>query len=413
MTVQISFVPKPVGARGPAPSDQFNDMLASLLYDLTNVGTQGNVNELGILNVSKLLFQEFMNSRNLAEEYAESVRIQSKLKAILGETIYNFISFRSMRGPEWYISFDNIPAARQARVEPIYGQVLLPYNDVVQRMFSLNPETGEPIIPSTLNYTVSGEDNGGVVEEGTVKKAFNGSNRDYWIRKVSFPESSDVSSVAVTLTVTLPDTYVDRSNMLTLHAFPMGQLEVEELKYSTDSSDPSIDIPGFTPLRGASFARWHFADLAITRIKITLRQRNFIEENGQKVFYLGAQEIGLQLVDFDKTVGEIQPSNNNGVVAVLEAPEGYKFDLLTRLFSAPEYSTILSDAGIMIKIYSDSALTNLVWSSYDDPRLEDSPVDVSGLGVSKLYMLVNLSFITGTGVSPLLNDILIGYNVRT
>jgi hypothetical protein len=413
MAVQQTFYPKPPANRGPHSSDDDSDMLVAMQTDLANIIALVNANEISILDANKLLFNEFTNASNFARRHLEDARNAHLLAALKGEEMFNFIGFRSFVGPNYYISYEGIDLARRARVEPIYGHALLPYNDIQNVVFTINPETDEPILPDELDYLATGEGEDGAhdVTEGTVRNAFNGNNRSYWIRKVRFPMNADVDSVAVTLDITLPSTNITYSNMLNLHPYPLGQLDVEELKYSTDGSDPSIDLPGFSLVRGARFERWHFSELAMTKVRIKLRQRHFVAEDGYKVFYLGAQEIGLQLVGFDKTVGLAQPVDNNGLVVVLEAPTGYKFETLARLYSDPDYSVSGSDAGVLIKIYGDAALTDLQWSSYDMDRLEVSPKDVSTLGTDKLYMLVNLSFITGEAKSPLLNNIVVGYDV--
>jgi hypothetical protein len=412
MTVTKTFTPRPTESRGPADSDKFNDMLAEIHHDLTNVVDQVNRNESSARNISKLLFQEFMNARNLSARYKEDVENQQLLDAKLSNDIYTLMGFRTMAGPNYYVDFTNIPVARRARVEAQYGTVILPYNYIVNRMYAIDPETGDPLIPGDLRYTLTWDADGATeLDDGTVKNAFNGNNRDYWIAKASFPLDSDVDNVGVTLNVTMPDTLVSDTNMINIHPFPLGQLEIEELLYSTTTADPSTDLLTGT-VRSAGFERWHFSDLSITKLQIGLRQRHFIEEDGKKVFYIGAQEIASQLVDFDKTSGEAQPSDNNGLILVVDAPSGYKFNILKRLYSVPGYESMPSNE-IGIRIYTDSGLTSLAWSSYTDPKLEDSNVDISSESVSTIYILVTLAFITGQGQSPVLNDIVLGYDTTT
>jgi hypothetical protein len=410
MTVERTFISRPEGERGAASSEDFDAMLGELATDLSAFAAQINANENGIRNMSRLLFEEFMNARNHAARHAEDVRNQNKLAAILNNTIYTMVGFRSFRGPDYYVTYDNVPSSRRARIEPLYGEMLLPFDDVENRMYTEDPESGTPVLPEQLSYTLTPEDNGGTATGGTVNHAFNGNNRDYWIRKVAFPLESDVDSVAVELDITLPDTFISSSNMLVLHPYPLGQLEVEEIKYATTNVTPTTDLPGFSVARGVGFKRWHFDDLSIVRLKIKLRQRNFIEENGQKVFYLGAQEIALQLIGFDKTAGQAQPINNNSAIVVVEAPDGYNFNVLNRLYSVPDYATFTSDE-IAFRIYADAALTDLVWDSTTMSRLEDSSVDISSRSTDKIYILVNLAFLTSEGKSPILDDIVLGYTV--
>jgi hypothetical protein len=413
MSVQPSFVPKPATGHGPSSSEEFNDMVAAILKDVSALATQANTNETSIENVGKLLFQEFMNARNTSAARIEDIRRANYLAAVRGEDIDNFVSFRFFRGPEYYLTYEGIAAERKARVEPIYGQALLPYNNVVNRMYAVDPETGDPILADGVDAVVTGEgEEGATVTEGDPLKAFNGQNREYWVRKVAFPLEHDVSDVAAEIEVSTPDVFAGQANMLTIHPYPLGQLDVEEILYSVDASDPSLTLTGFTLIRGAGFTRWVFPTLGITKLKIKFRQRNFVEEDGKKVFYLGAQEIGLQLVEFDQTAGEVQRTNNNSVVAVLEAPDGYFFGQLKRLFTLPDYATALDETGIRLYIFTDEDLTAQVWSSYDDPRLEDTPVDVSGGSFEKLYILVNLQYLD-TGITPLLDDIVITYDLTT
>lgn len=413
MSVQPTFVPKPSSRRGPDSSDDFNDMLAAIQMDLQNLADQANVNEVSIKTVHRLVFHEFMNSRNLAARYAEDCRNQSLIKAILGQDIFNFVSFRTFRPPEAYISFDGLIEQRRARVEPMYGSVMLPYNFVVNRLYAVDPETGSTILPTNLDAVVTGinDSNAMKIEEGDVTKAFNGNNQDYWVRKVSFALEQDVDYVGADILITLPDTLVDRCNLLTIHPFPLGQLEIENIWYSTTSADPTTVLPGFSKVRGAGFERWHFPEVSMTKLKVRIIQRNFVEENGLKVFYLGAQEIAQQLIALDQTPAQLEPTDSNGVVVVIEAPEAYYFNNLKRLYTIPAFSTILNEAGIRVYIFTDEALTNQVWSSYDDPKLEDSPVYVGDLALSKIYVLVTLQFLQGTGLSPILNDLLLGYDV--
>jgi len=415
MTVQPSFVPKPSSNRGPADSEDYNDMIAALLYDNQAFATQINTNEAQLLATNRLLFNEFMNARNSARSRFEGIRENSLVNAKTGADIYNLVNFRTFRGPEYYITQDDLATARRARVSPQYGHVLLPYNRTVNRMFTINSETGEAVTPFGIDVEITGVNDGSAssIDNGTPTNMFNGSNRDYWVRKVEFPVESDISSVGVEVLVTLPDDFADRINMMTLHAYPLEQLDIESIYYSLDASDPTTLLTDFTTVRGAGFERWHFSGLAITKLKVTMRQRNFIEEDGKKVFYIGAQELDMQLVEFDQTAGEVQLTDNNGLVVVLEAPEGYKFDVLKRLHSTPAYATALVETGVRIYIFANEGLTTQLWSSYDDQRLEDLNVDVSSQNADKLYMLVTLQFLTASSKSPVLDDILIGYSVTT
>ena len=409
---QPKTIARPLGRRGPFSSQSWDDTMADVRDDMVGLSEQSNKNEASIISMSRVLFAEAAASWDHAEKDNERVKASHQISARRGQAIDYFIGLRAFSGPTHYFDYGLIPVQRRVRLEPIYGQAMLPVNMLQNRFYYLDPETNMPVVPDELDVAVTGEnETGGTVTRGTLKYAFNGNNRDYWIRKVAFPLESDVDYVIAQVDVTVPDLIIDRSNMLVLHPFPLGQLDVLEIKYSTDASEPSINLPEFTPVRGVGYARWHFDDIAITKLRVRFRQPNFIEENGQKVFYLGAQEIGLQLMEVDKTSGESTPVNNNGVICVIEAPDNYKFNYLRGLISSPTYATVTNETGIRFRIFTDEDLTAQVWDSYNDDDLSVTPVYVGGADATKIYVLVTMSYLQASDMSPILDWIHATYDL--
>jgi len=408
--IGLRFKPRAFPRRGPTDSDALNAMTGEIGYDLSSIVTEVNALGAEIDRTHLIRFHEMAALRAHTDRLIADRQIRNAYAAAAGDPIITVVDFRGLLGPEFELSYDNIPSERRARVEPLYGQVILPYNNAVNRIYGVRTDTDDVTFLGTVTTTVTGYDQGGTAVTGTAKNAVNGNNQDYWIRKVKFPVASDVDYVEAEFQVDLPGSYVTQTNMLTLHPFPLGLVDITEIKYSSTTADPSIDLPGFSAVNCASFQRWHYSAITTTKIKIKLRQRHFIEENGYKVFYLGLQEVLLQLIDFDKTTVPATPSNGNGILVKIDAPSGYTFNQITRFTSSPAYAVAGSDNGIYYRIYSDSSLTTQQWYSFSDPAPQSTPLDLSSLGISSIYVLLNLEW--NSNQSPVVENFALKYTVQ-
>lgn len=416
MAVGIRTKRRPIARRGPSDSNDIGAFMDECVSDLSAIATEINAVETEGSRTHLVRYLESLALRSQLENVIEDRRIRNLFDAANGDAITSVVNFRGFIGADYEISYGAIAEARRARVEPVYGQVVLPYNNVVNRIYSVSPDTGEVVLPGSIETTVTGyNETGGTVVTGTQRYAVNGNNQNYWIRKIRFPLESDVDYIEVDFQVNLPVLYTTHVNMVSIHPFPLGLTDIEEIKYSSTTADPTIDLPGFAAINCAGFRRWHFIDTNMTKIKVKLRQRHFIEENGFKVFYVGMQELLVQLVDFDRTAnagaGPLGPTAGNGVVIRVDAPTGYTFNQLTRFYSNPTWATVLADNKIYWRIYSDSSLSSLLWSSWTDPAPQTTPVDLSALSLSSVYVVLTLEWDDSNNVSPVVERFAMKYTV--
>jgi hypothetical protein len=416
MTIGIRTKRRPAARRGPTSSEDYNAFQDEVATDLATVIAEVNAQTARIAETRTVRFLETAASRAAVETFVNDRRIRNAFDAAAGDPVTTVVDFGGFSGAGYEIMYGSLEEARRARVEPVYGQVTLPYNNVVNRVYGVNTTTGLPVMPSTVETEVVGyNESGGTVVSGTKKYAVNGMNQDYWIRKVRFPLASDVDYVEATFQVNLPVLHTSSMNMLSLHPFPLGWLDVLEILYSTTTADPSLALPGFSALNSVGFRRWHFADLAVTKVRVKLRQRHFTEENGFKVFYLGIQELACQLVDFDRTAnpvsGPLGPTLGNGVVTRIDAPDGRTFNQITRFASSPGWATGAVDNKIYWRIYADEALTNERWSSWDDPAPQDTPVDLTALALSSMYVVLTMEWDDAANTSPVVDNFALRYTV--
>lgn len=416
MSVATRTKRRPLPKRGPLPSNDINAFMGEVAGDLTTIATEVNALETEIDNVHLVRYHESMASRAQIDALYNDRKIRNLFAAAAGESLITPVDFRGLLGPDFEVSYQGLAEARRARVEPLYGQVLLPYNHAVNRIYGVDVDTGETVLPGTIEIEVTGFDQGGTVVTGTKKYAVNGNDQTYWIRKVRFAVESDVDYVEVTYQVNLPTVQTSYVNMISVHPFPIGLVDITELKYSSTTADPTTNVPGFTAVNCASYQRYHFADVSMTKVKIKLRQRNFVEEKGFKVFYLGMQELLLQLVEFDKTAntvpGPLGPNNGNGVAVRIDAPTGYIFNQITRFQSSPTYAIPASDNKIYFRIYQDANFASEIWSGWTDPAPQDTPLSIAALNLSSVYVLLTMEWDSTNSVSPVLDWFAMKYTVQ-
>lgn len=416
MAVTTRTIRKPLPRRGPIPTNDINAFMNTVPSDLTTLAAEINALSAEIDRVHLVRYMESLASRTQIDKLYNDRKIRNLFSAAVGDAITTVVDFRGLLGADFEISYTGLAEARRARVEPLYGQVLLPYNHCTNRVYGVDVDSGETVLPSTLEIEVTGYDQGGTVVAGTKKYAVNGNDQTYWIRKVRFPLESDVDYVEVEYQVNLPTTQTTYVNTISIHPFPVGLVDILELKYSSTTADPTTTVSGFSAVNCSSYQRYHFADTSMTKVKIKLRQRNFIEEKGFKVFYLGMQEMLLQLVDFDKTAntvsGPLGPTAGNGVVIRVDAPTGYTFNQLTRFQSSPTYAVPASDNKIFWRIYAESGLSTLLWSSWTDPAPQDTPIDLTGQALSSLYVVLTMEWNASNSVSPVVDWFGLKYTVE-
>lgn len=418
MTIGSRFTYRPAAKRGPKVSNDFNAMMGELQGDLTSIVTEVNALGTEIDRVHLTRYLESAAVRAHTDRLIRDREVRNIFDAAAGDPITTVVDLRGFLGPDFEIVYpDGMDQDRRARIEPIYGQMILPYDNVVNRIYGVNPDTGEVVMPGNVEITVTGyNDGGGTVTSGTKKYAVNGNNQDYWIREVRFPVASDVDYVEADFLIELPQMYTAYANLISIHPFPLGWADLLELKYSTTTAAPSADIPSFSAVNCSSFQRYHFVDTAITQIQVKIRQRHAVEKDGFKRFYLGLQELLVQLVDFTKTDSDdaSQSTYAHGAAVVrVDSPTGYDFEQITRFWSSPTYATTgnPTEAKIYYRIYVDEALTDLRWYSYSNPAPQSTAVDLSGEGFSSIYVLVSMEWESTSSVSPVLDAFALRYTV--
>ena len=416
-----------VPRRGQTSSQDFNDFQDLVVGDVRRMVAGINSNTDAVEKALQVLVAETRANREEIERLKNDAKVNMKMAASLGEHQIYFQDWRRTRD----IDYGSISDARKVRVNTVYGQATIPFNDVMERFFYKSLDTDKVVTDPGVTVEVTSVDEAGAAQvvTGTTSNAFNGVNESYWVREVLYDPKEDVDAVQCAIQASVPTSRIITSNMLVIHPYPIALVDVVEILYSLDSTDPSLSFsdlyPEATfPINNASFLRFVFPPLDITKIKVVLRQRAFSNRNGYKSFQYGLQELSLRLIDYDKTTYDPAssplPTDVNSVITVVECAEGYVFKDLMGFWSLPAYATLTgaSESGkygwpIYYRIYSDSALTDLLWDSYNNPLPQDTSVSVSAKRVSKVYVVVSTAFDTTKAVPPIIDYFALKYTTET
>lgn len=431
--VTTSSVRRPARYRGALSSADYNDTQEEIISDIQELSSAVNSLSSRLTSTANILNQENAHLRRQVDALREQQNYLEADAAAYGYIASRYVDFSNTEG----ITFPNgIDDSKSLMLSADFGEVTLPPNTVENKFYTTSLVSNKIVSPP-LSITVQGNfdkqegngvvnyEKGGKVFEGKPSYAFNGVNDLYWVRKVEFPLSSRVDEVECELTITVPEGSSSNANLIELYPYPNGSVDITELATASDLGNNFIRVPGFEPTDNITTRRYHFSPKGVDQVKIRLRQRNWVEENGKKVFVYGLQELGLKLVDYDKTY---QPEaigfgeNNSFIIAIPSVP-GYQFQDLYRVTSKPNFfAEDFSKRHIHLRLCRSLDYSNdVIWDSDTDLLPQDTN---QGLSVNSetIYGFVQLNFVKETGgvaspfavgTTPYLKGLGLSYTVQS
>ena len=320
-------------------------------------------------------------------------------------------------------SYNEFPLARRARFDPQYGIVTLPHLNSIS-LFRAKTAAGEPpvVLNADVEVSVSSDQTPAKKGHNSTEYIYDGRKDRQWVGYAKFPLDSNVTEVTWDITIQVPETAEKYANVLKLSALPQGHCDLTAVQYSASGATPSTDlISDFETITEFDDKQFVFEDTQLASIKISLRSRRWVEENGDKTFYVGIGDLDLQLVQYDETYGGVKSGlnkvQNTGFFDVIDIPkvdgvfnQTAYFDKINAVRVFPTASTSESSGtnnGIRVSIFSDSDLNTQVWDSISNASV---PKTISS-SVEKLYVVVELDPISDV-ITPVLEGYEIDYTVR-
>lgn len=405
--VNATSVRRPARFRGALTSADFNDSQEEMIHDIHELSNAVNSLNARLTNSVIILNNENAHLRRQVNALREQQDFQEKTAAQYGTLVHRFVDFSNTEG----ITFPNgLDDSKSIMLSAEFGEITLPANSIENKFYTTSLSSNRLVTPP-LNIRVSGTfdkglgeglvnyEKGGKVYEGKPEYAFNGINDLYWVRKVEFPIDSRVDEVECELTVTVPEGSSSNSNLVEVVPFPNGAVDVLELATASDLGNNFIRVDKFVPTDNLLARRYHFPSTVVDQVKIRLRQRNWVEENGKKVFYYGLQELGLKLIDYDKqfTPGGNFGTNNSLILAIPSVPG----TLITNLYSVTPKPNFLTEDFTKRHIHvrlcgSLDFSNNIIWDSDTNvaPQLASQVLPVNS---EVIYAFIQMNYVNSSG----------------
>ena len=399
----------PARYRGPLMSSRYNDFQEGVIEDIANIAMAVNSLSSDIYKSMLILANESSYLRRQVRALRGQQDYAEKVSAASSALTYRYIDVGDTRGITFLNDLDD---TRSSMLSADFGEITLPPNAIENKFYVTSLTNGVIVTPPDLAVSVKGTfdkvdgkglinyERGGRVIVGDPTLAFNGNNQTYWIRKVEFPLDSRVDQVECELTVSVPESVSTDSNTIEIMPFPNGTVDITEIATASDLGDNFIRVPKFEPVDNATASRYHFATKTVDQIKVRLRQRNWVEENGKKVFYYGLQELGLKFIDYDKnfTLNNTFGANNSFVIEI-PAPEGHGFNAIYRIDPMPNFfAEDINKRHIHLKISTSSDFSSgVLWNSDTTTPPQQNTSPINAFGASKLYAYVELNFVNDSG----------------
>lgn len=405
-----TVVRRPAKERGALSSADFNDFVEETVNDIVNLSSA--VNSLSS-SLTKMIVT-LQNENAYLRRQVDSIRNQNtyveKSNGSYGYVVSRFLDLNDTTGV-FYPNDTNDSFSIMVNAE--YGEATLPVNAIENKFFITSLTSGKIILPPDLSIGVTSlfdkgtgdgvvdYERGGIVTPGKPEWAVDGYPSHYWIRRVEFPIDSRVDQVECEFTVTVPDGTSSEANLIELTTFPNGTVDITSVSTASDLGDNYIVVPGFTPQDNMVATRWHFSSKTVEQIKIRMRQRNWVEESGKKVFYYGINDLSLKLVDYDKkwVPGSAFGSSNTFVIKV-DAPAGFGFDVIYRIDPEPNFFLEdLSSRHIHVRLSTSPDFSGQKWDSdtFLPPQKTSEPLRLGGN--ETIYVIVMMNFVESSSGS--------------
>ena len=399
---------------GPISSQDFNERIEQNYSDLIYLYNKYSVLDKKIAEIIERVVKENIFLSSAVNDLVDRIRVIESINT-------NQISLHSKSQIDLlpFVSTSYAIAASEALVfNDYYNHITLP--QVVGSSHSkikyVNITKGQ-VVPDFLETRIDpnisgGDGNGAVIDTTPVQNAFINQPDKVWRRNVILNEANPLG-VSMYFYIKRPAGAIGSSlaNSICFSPFPSSGVDVVKVEYTTVSSPSLSDKDSYYSFNAGHYdqeydalgkvapggwskvgsdtiinsgpLKFYCGEKAITAVRILLRQRNYVKENGSYVYTYGLSDIDVR---YEKFLGS-----------------GRTFIR----FNAPEGKTINEILNVSPKIYSHpQSVLNNVFSYRIFYPSGSNYVLVNPNTCSHVYIEVTLAMLDDK-VPPVLSDLII------
>jgi len=393
---------------GKFSSDEYNQFRRAVVDDLNDLVSTTNSLHSMLTDQLQRLKSETRFLKKRVFDLEKDVDYKKERAAKAGDRADDWVDFHDtarLTHPA------NHPDNLKVMIDSDFGQVTLPIRVAENKFFFQSLRDGSVISPADLvvtstsvfdKYDADGlidREPGGDLYESDPINAFDGSNVNIWERIVEYPLDSDVSEVEVEITAVVPSQSVAQSNTMYVRPFPYGEVDLTSVSVSPDLSESFSELPTFSEVNNSRDSRWFFESQDVSQVKIRLRQRNWYEENGKKVFRYGLEEVGLQLIEWERSyIDDGDVNQNSTFIVEFNAPDGYGFNTLTSIDFSPDFTVEdLNHRNISVVLSEGKDFSSAIWNSSNTVLPQDLSDGVALGEITTMYAIVTIKYVDSIG----------------
>lgn len=280
---------------------------------------------------------------------------------------------------------------------------------------------GDQVVPDFLetkvaNDFISVDTNGAMIDTTPMFHALLDRSDRFWKRNV-IADTASAAGAQMYAYFKVPNAYSgsDTSNYFCMTPYPLFGVDILSVEYTAKDNPSMIESDGWTPLnfnrlydnQSDAIGRvppggwslygtdailnsgpigFYFPPIKITAIRVNMRQRNYISENGKAVYTYGLSDLDMRSQRFLET---------GKTIIKFTAPEGtliYSVDeVIPKMYNVPE------------ELISTAFSYRVIWKDSGVYTLDEVP------GSSSVWIEVTLNQL-GDGTAPVLSDLIVNYS---
>jgi len=345
-----SSIKDEVRFRGGASSHNYNDLQEDIFFDLANL--------FNITNTFDETLMEISQNSTIDNTYTQ-IRL-NKLEALLRQAKTELETYKGttiLTKSIFPKDFKNNDLSEyKAFINLMYDQLNVRQHNTVSKLYLYDTISDVVTVPNTLKVGITPIADNVKIFDNDFNKVFNKNASEYWVRKVV---DNNKDFVDVEIELTLPDNIISNRdvNVIQFSPFPYASVDVLGIQYKLNGN--WTNVPGIKSqkncktyitkdvignnienyyISSAENIKMCFKKTAMSSVKINLRQTTFVEENGNRVFYVGLKSLDINC--------EIVNDEYCDFYAEIEFPDTDKPRTITGIVPIFNNADVISDSSV-------------------------------------------------------------------
>lgn len=333
-----SSIKDEVKFRGGTNSNDYNSLQEDIFFDLANLFNSVNAFDETLIEVSQ---------NNTIDNTYTQIRL-NKLEALLKQKEAELEGYKKTDSSFSKVIFpkdfknENM-SEYKAFINTMYDQLNVRQHTTISKLYLYDTISDVVTIPDTLKVSITPVADNINIFDNDFNKMFSKNASEYFVRKVV---DNNVDYVEMDIEITLPDNIISNRdvNVIQLSPFPYASVDITGIQYKLNGN--WIDVEGIKShkngntlinkdiygnniesyyIKDAENVKLCFKKTAMATIKISLRQKTFVEENGNRTFYIGLKSLDVncevvndEYCDFYAEIEfeDIKPRTITGIIPI-------------------------------------------------------------------------------------------------